>query len=77
LTESEKEEFSDDLSRIIQYVEKLDELETGNVEPTSHLLTVKNVFRNDKTLNTSERNDILKNAPHQKDNCFLVPRIIE
>jgi aspartyl-tRNA(Asn)/glutamyl-tRNA(Gln) amidotransferase subunit C len=77
LTIEEKEEFANDISRIIMYVEKLNELDTTDVEPTSHLLSLKNVLRNDEPICISNRDDILKNAPKEKDDCFLVPRIME
>lgn len=76
LTQEEKERFSIQLSNILSYMEKLNELDTSNIAPTSHVLPLKNVFREDR-IEPSSSEDALKNAPDRMDNFFRVPRIIE
>ncbi|MCM8803753.1 MAG: Asp-tRNA(Asn)/Glu-tRNA(Gln) amidotransferase subunit GatC [Candidatus Omnitrophica bacterium] len=77
LTESEKIRFERELEKIVEYVSKLNELDTENVEPTYHVLPLKNVFRQDIPSNESVScEDILKNAPERDRNLFKVPRII-
>lgn len=63
--------------RMIGYVDQLSELDTDGVEPMSHAFPVVNVFREDKVKPSMERELILKNAPKQKDGCFLVPKTVE
>ena len=53
------------------------ELDTQGVEPMSHVFPVKNVFREDKVTNGDMREEILRNAPEEKDGMFAVPRTFE
>lgn len=76
LGEKEKEKLRMDLEKIISYVSQLEKVNTDDVEPTYHVLPVKNVFRKDKRERRFSREDILKNAPEQKDGLFKVPKII-
>ncbi|MCX7923802.1 MAG: Asp-tRNA(Asn)/Glu-tRNA(Gln) amidotransferase subunit GatC [Clostridia bacterium] len=77
LTEQEKEKLTYEMENIISYVDKLNELDTSGIEPTAHVLPVKNVFREDKTKKSFDREKILANAPSQEDGCFKVPKIVE
>jgi aspartyl-tRNA(Asn)/glutamyl-tRNA(Gln) amidotransferase subunit C len=77
LTEEEKELFSRQLGSIIDYINKLNRLDTSDVEPTSHVLPIKNVFREDRQGVSSERDEILRNAPSKKGGFYKVPKIIE
>ncbi len=77
ITESEKETYSQQLSNILTYIEKLKELDTSKVEPTSHVLPMKNVFREDEVRLSLSREEILKNAPDRTEEFFRVPKIIE
>ncbi len=77
LTDEEMEKFSHQLSNILSYMEKLNELDTSNIEPTSHVIPIKNVFREDKVSPCLSTQDALRNAPDRVDNFFRVPRIIE
>jgi aspartyl-tRNA(Asn)/glutamyl-tRNA(Gln) amidotransferase subunit C len=77
LTEDEQREFSDQLSGIINYVEKINELDTANVEPTDHIVDLKNVFRNDKVCKSMDISDLQKMAPRFEDGHVVVPIIIE
>jgi aspartyl-tRNA(Asn)/glutamyl-tRNA(Gln) amidotransferase subunit C len=77
LSEDEKKLFSKQLGSIIDYIDKLNELDTTDVEPTAHVLPVKNVFRDDETRPSLPRDKALQNAPDAKDGFYKVPRIIE
>ncbi len=77
LTEEEKELFSAQLSSILDYMEKLNELDTENIEPTSHVLSLSNVMREDAPRDSISREDALVNAPDRTDKFYRVPKIIE
>jgi aspartyl-tRNA(Asn)/glutamyl-tRNA(Gln) amidotransferase subunit C len=77
LSDGEVSMFSDQLSEILNYVEKLGELDTENVEPLAHSLPVQNVFREDQPHQSLSRDRALSNAPHCDDEFFLVPRILD
>lgn len=76
LSEEEKETYSEQLSKILDYIEKLNQLDTSDVEPTSHVLEITNVFREDEPAQSLPPDDALKNAPDRKGNFYRVPRII-
>lgn len=73
LSEEEKEQAKRDMGRMLDYIDKLSELDTSGVEPMSHVFTVQNVFREDVVTNGDMREEILKNAPGEKDGMFIVP----
>ncbi len=77
LSDEEEEKAKDDLSDILNYVDTLNELDTSNAEPMSHPFNFTNNFRKDEVKPSFEREVILKNAPKQKDGCFLVPKTVE
>jgi aspartyl-tRNA(Asn)/glutamyl-tRNA(Gln) amidotransferase subunit C len=77
LTAAEKEQFIAQLNSILTYIEKLSELNTAGVEPTSHVLPMSNVFRDDEVRPSLDRDRALQNAPQQSHFFFKVPRIIE
>lgn len=77
LKKEEEEKFTGQLREILSYIDKLKEVNTENVPPTSHLFPVKNVFREDKQKNSLPLKKALLNAPQNKRNQFVVPRIIE
>ena len=77
LTEEEKELFGAQLSSILDYMEKLNELDTENIEPTSHVLSLSNVMREDAPKDSIPREDALSNAPDRTDAFYRVPKIIE
>ncbi len=74
LSPEEKEQAGRDMGRLLEYIDKLGELDTGNMEPLSHVLPLENVFREDVVTNGDESSMILENAPEQRDNMFSVPR---
>lgn len=77
ITEEEAEQFTEHLSAIITYAEQLNELDTEGVEPTTHVLDLKNVFRQDEVKRTITQEDAMKNAPDSEDGQFRVPSILE
>ena len=77
LTEDEKEKAKEDMQKMLDYVDKLDELDTSSVEPMSHIFEDENVFREDVVTNGDGSADTLANAPLAKDQSFKVPKTIE
>ncbi len=76
LTKKETELFSKQLNNILEYMDKLNQLDTEMVEPISHVLDVLNVFRKDKAKKSLDRKAVLKNAPSAKNGFFQVPKVI-
>lgn len=77
LSEAEKKAAMEDMSRMLDYIDKLNELDTVGVEPMSHVFPVSNVFREDVVTNGDERDQTLANAPDSKDGAFKVPKTVE
>ena len=77
LTEEDKEKFSKQLGDILSYFEKLNDLDTSKIEPTTHAIDLKNVYREDVPKNSLSNEDALKNAEHKKDGYFKAPRILK
>ena len=77
LSAGEKEAARTDMGRMLDYIDKLNELDTSGVEPMSHIFPVNNVFREDVVTNCDDRDNILKNAPEKKDGSFKVPKTVE
>lgn len=77
LTIEEKELFTEQLGKILGYVERLKEVDTSKVEPMAHVLGLKNVWREDKALKFEAKEDILKNAPEREDDFFKVKKVIK
>jgi aspartyl-tRNA(Asn)/glutamyl-tRNA(Gln) amidotransferase subunit C len=76
ISDDEAEIFTKQLDAIITFAEQLNELDTKNVEPTYHVLDMKNVFREDIKEKGLPREEVLKNAPDQQDGQIKVPAII-
>ncbi|HAA90717.1 MAG: Aspartyl/glutamyl-tRNA(Asn/Gln) amidotransferase subunit C [Thermoanaerobacterales bacterium 50_218] len=76
LSEDEKEKFRSQLSAILDYAEIINRVDTSEVEPTYHVLPLRNVTRPDEVGKTLSLEDALKNAPDRDGNYFRVPRII-
>jgi aspartyl-tRNA(Asn)/glutamyl-tRNA(Gln) amidotransferase subunit C len=74
--EKELDNFTHQLNEILSYMEKLNELNTENVEPLSHPVENSNVFRNDEIKPSVNRDDALKNAPDKNESFFKVPKVI-
>jgi aspartyl-tRNA(Asn)/glutamyl-tRNA(Gln) amidotransferase subunit C len=77
LTDEEKREFARELSQILKLVDTLRRLDVDAVEPTAHLLSVKNVFRQDVIWESLSQSEVLDSAPDSENGCFRVPRITE
>jgi aspartyl-tRNA(Asn)/glutamyl-tRNA(Gln) amidotransferase subunit C len=77
LSDQEMESLGGHLNRLLENFELLSELDTENVEPTSHAIPVQNVFREDISRPSWPREQVLANAPEQVDGTFEVPRIVE
>lgn len=77
LSDEEKEQAKNDMSNMLEYVGKLNELDTDGVEPMSHTFSVHNVFREDAVTNADDRENMLKNAPEQKDGAYKVPKTFD
>lgn len=74
LSEEEKEQAKKDMGSMLDYIDKLNELDTTGVEPMSHVFPVDNVFREDVVTNGDDRDEMLANAPQKKDGTYMVPK---
>ena len=77
LSEEEKEQAKKDMGSMLDYIDKLNELDTTGIEPMSHVSKIQNVFREDIVTNGDESEKTLKNAPGEKDNMFMVPKTFD
>ncbi|PJA98215.1 MAG: Asp-tRNA(Asn)/Glu-tRNA(Gln) amidotransferase GatCAB subunit C [Ignavibacteriales bacterium CG_4_9_14_3_um_filter_30_11] len=77
LNDEELESYTKELSSILDYIEKLNELDTANVEPLTHPIENNNVFREDELEDSVSREDALKNAPKEDGKYFKVPKVIK
>jgi len=77
LTDAEKERFTEQLNAILKYAEKLKELDTDGVEPTTHVLPVKNVLREDVARPSWPVEETMSNAPDEEDGQYRVPAVLE
>lgn len=76
-SDQELESFSIQMNEILSYMDKLNELNTENVEPLSHPVEQSNIFREDLLKPSVKTENALKNAPAAEDNHFKVPKVIE
>ena len=67
LSDEEKEQAKKDMGSMLDYIDKLNELDTEGIEPMSHIFPINNVFREDIVTNGDDRENIIKNAPAKKD----------
>lgn len=77
LTDEELKSFTGELSGILNYIEKLNKLDTENVKPLTHVLPLSNVLREDEVRASLSRDMALANAPEKVKDFFSVPKIIE
>jgi len=77
LTPEEEKQFTDQLGKILQYMEKLGQVDTSQIEPFDHAAASANAFRDDIVSNTPNPDAILANAPAKEQTFFRVPKIIE
>ncbi|MCR5753832.1 MAG: Asp-tRNA(Asn)/Glu-tRNA(Gln) amidotransferase subunit GatC [Acetatifactor sp.] len=73
LSEEERQQAGTDMGKMLDYIDKMQELDTEGVEPISHIFRMENVFREDVVTNADAGEQMLVNAPRQKDNMFVVP----
>ena len=77
LDKEEKEQAKKDMESMLDYIDKLNELDTEDVVPMSHTFSVHNVFREDIVTNGHDRENMLFYAPEQKDGAYQVPKTVE
>lgn len=77
LTGQEREEARRDMCRMLDYIDKLNELDTAGVEPMSHAFPLTNVLREDEVTEGDGRRETLQNAPEAREDMFVVPRTFE
>lgn len=77
LSREEKEKMRAQLDAILTYIDKLNQLDTSQTEPTSHVIPMTNVFREDKIRPSLSQEQALANAPDRQGALFRVPRILE
>ena len=75
--DGEIQRFTKDLNNILRHVDKLAELDTTDIEPTSHSLKMSNVFRDDEVRPSLTTDEALANAPEREGPFFRVPQIIQ
>jgi aspartyl-tRNA(Asn)/glutamyl-tRNA(Gln) amidotransferase subunit C len=77
LSDEELDHFTGQLDRILAYVDKLNMLNVADLEPASHALEMKNVYREDVVKKSLAAGEAIKNAPDKENNLFKVPKIID
>ena len=75
LTEEEKTRFAEQLSAVLDYAARLQELDTEAIPPTATVLPLRNVMRSDEARPPSPRDDLLANAPAAEEGCFVVQAV--
>ena len=76
-SEEELDTFTDQFNQILEYFNKLNELDTDNIEPTSHVLDLKNIYKEDKVQPSFPREAMLKNAPSHDEEYIKVPKVVK
>ena len=77
LDEEAMEQFAGQIGDILAYVDKLKQVDTAGIEPTSHAISLTNAFREDDVTDHLEQEGSLANAPEKEDGTFIVPRVIK
>jgi aspartyl-tRNA(Asn)/glutamyl-tRNA(Gln) amidotransferase subunit C len=77
LDEASIEKFAGQIGDVLEYVEKLNEVDTEGLRPTSHAISLTNAFREDEQRQPLDLEQALANAPEKEDGNFVVPKIIE
>lgn len=77
LSDEEKEQAKKDMGSMLDYIDKLNELDTEGVEPMSHVFPVNNVFREYVVTNGDNREQMLANAPQKKEGTYMVPKTFD
>jgi len=77
LTDEEKDRFTRQLNDVLEYMRKLNELDTSGVEPTTHVLPVSNVMREDAARPPWPLEETLRNSPEEEDGQYRVPPVLD
>lgn len=77
LSEKEIEKLTVDMAKIIEFADKLGDLDTEGVEPTAHILPINNVFRKDEVKPSYDRGEITSNAPSKENGCYKIVKVVE
>jgi aspartyl-tRNA(Asn)/glutamyl-tRNA(Gln) amidotransferase subunit C len=77
LTPEEEEKFGAQLTHILGYIEKLNQIDVSEIEPTAHAVPLVNVFRPDEIRPSLPNEEALRNAPAKANGLFMVPKIVE
>ena len=77
LDDSETEEMQKQMGAIVDYMDILNQLDTDEIEPLSHIFSITNVMRDDVTAPSYDREEILSNAPEHTAEAFVVPKTVE
>lgn len=77
LTSDEKEQAKKDMASMLDYIDKLGELDTTGIEPMYHVFPVENVMREDIVTNGDGSRQTLANAPERNDDAFIVPKTVD
>ncbi len=77
LTPEEEQQFGAQLAHVLQYIEKLKELDVTNIEPTSHAVPLVNITRPDEARPSLPHEEAMRNAPAKANGLFIVPKIVE
>ncbi len=75
-TDQELDKLTEELGKIVGYVEQLSELETDHVEPMAHAVEIVNVFADDDVQPSFDREEVLANSPKRDDECYRVPAVL-
>ena len=77
LSEEEKDKLTGHINRLLDNFQLLAQLDTDDVEPTSHVIPVSNVFRKDESRPSLSPEEVVANGPQVAENCFVVPRVVD
>ena len=76
LDEASIDKFAGQIGNILDYVDKLNEIDTKGIRPTSHAISLTNAFREDEPKEHLDREKALANAPEKEDGNFIVPKVV-
>ena len=76
LDDAAVEKFVEQIGTVLEYVEKLRQVDTTGIRPTSHAIELTNAFREDEPRTHLENEDALANAPEKEDGSFVVPKVV-
>lgn len=76
LSDDELNQLTEEMVKIVDYVDQLGEVDTDNVQPMAHAVEVSNVFASDEVLPSLPREQALANAPRRNDRGYLVPAVL-